>query len=98
MSCSRPKVFYVQVNITEDETKSFAAEFEGTDRGVVDLIREKVAQSKDVEFASVEKDHPEQTKVRLVVKSTKNAKAIISKAIEELQEEVKELSAQIPKK
>jgi DNA-directed RNA polymerase subunit L len=88
----------VQVNITEDETKSFIAEFEGTDRGVVELIKEKVAESKDVEFASVEKDHPEHAKVRLVVKSTRNAKALVLKAIEELQEEVKELSAQIPKK
>lgn len=88
----------MQVNITEDETKSFIAEFDGTDRAVVELIKEKVAESKDVEFASVEKDHPEQTKVRLVVKSTKNAKAIVAKAIEELEEEVKELSTQIPKK
>lgn len=92
------KVFYVQVNITEDETKSFTAEFTGTDRGIVDLIRERVAANKDVEFASVEKDHPERAAVRLVVKSSKNAKTIIVKAIEELQEEVKELSAQIPKK
>ncbi len=46
----------------------------------------------------MEKDHPEQTMVRLVVKSTKNAKGLVLKAIEELQEEVKELSAQIPKK
>ena len=65
---------------------------------MVELIREKVAQSKDVEFASVEKDHPERAMVRLVVRSTKNARTVVLKAIEELQEEVKELSAQIPKK
>jgi DNA-directed RNA polymerase subunit L len=88
----------VHIKIIEDETKGFTAEFEGTDRGIVELIREKVAQGKDVEFASVEKDHPEQTMVRLVVKSTKNAKGLVLKAIEELQEEVKDLSAQIPKK
>ena len=92
------QVFHVQIKIIEDETKGFIAEFEGTDRGVVELIKEKVAQGKDVEFASVEKDHPEQAKVRLVVKSTRNAKALVVKAIEELQEEVKELAAQIPKK
>ena len=91
-------MFYVQIKIIEDETKGFIAEFEGTDRGVVELIREKVAAGKDVEFASVEKDHPERTQVRLVVKSTKNARTLVLKAIEELQEEVKELAAQIPKK
>ena len=88
----------MQVKIIEDETKIFIAEFEGVERSVVELIREKVADSAGVEFASVEKDHPEIGNPRLVVKSTKSAKAIVIKAIEELQEEVKELSTQMPKK
>jgi len=88
----------MRINIIEDETKSFIAEFTGVDRGVVDLIREKVLGSAGVEFASIEMAHPEIGGPRLVVKSTKNAKSIVLKAVEELQEEVKELASQMPKK
>ncbi len=88
----------MHIKIIEDETKSFVAEFDGVDRSIVDLIREKVLASSGVEFASVEKTHPEIGGPRLVVKSTKSARAVVLKAIEELQDEVKELATQIPKK
>ena len=45
----------MHIKIIEDETKSFVAEFDGVDRSIVDLIREKVLASSGVEFASVEK-------------------------------------------
>jgi DNA-directed RNA polymerase subunit L len=88
----------MHIKIIEDETKSFIAEFSGVDRSVVDLIRERLLNSAGVEFASVEKTHPEIGSPRLVVKSTRNARSIVLKAVEELQEEVKELASQMPKK
>ncbi|VVB77027.1 RNA polymerase Rpb3/Rpb11 dimerisation domain protein [uncultured archaeon] len=88
----------MHINVIEDETKSFIAEFEDTDRSVVELIREKLADNKDVEFSSIERDHPEAKSMRLVVKSSKNAKSIVLKAIDDLQDEIKEISSQIPKK
>jgi DNA-directed RNA polymerase subunit L len=88
----------ISVNVIEDDGKSFVAEFVGADRSLPDLIRSKVAESKEVEFASVEKDHPEIGNPRLVVKASRNAKGHVLKAIEELEEQLKELSAELPKK
>jgi DNA-directed RNA polymerase subunit L len=88
----------MNVKIVEDEPKSIVIELEGFDRGIAELIKEKVSESKDVEFASVEKDHPETGFPRLVVKASKNAKGHVVKAIEALQEEIKELEKEIPKK
>jgi len=88
----------MQVKIVEDESKSLVIEFEGADRSLVELIKEKLEDSKDVEFSSVEKDHPEVGVPRLVVKSSKNAKALVIKAIEQIEDELKELAAEIPKK
>jgi DNA-directed RNA polymerase subunit L len=88
----------IKVNVIEDESKSFVAELEGADRSIAEMIKERLSDSKDVEFTSVEKDHPETGSPRLVVKSTKNARGLVVKAIEELQDELKELAGEIPKK
>jgi DNA-directed RNA polymerase subunit L len=88
----------MNIKIIEDEPKSLIIEFVGFDRGIAELIKEKVSESKDVEFASVEKDHPETGVPRLVVKASKNAKGHVMKAIEALQDEIKELVSEIPKK
>lgn len=88
----------IKVKIIEDEPKSFVAELVGADRSLAALIQEKLSNSKDVEFASVEKDHPETGDPRLVVKSSKNARSLIVKAIDDLQDELKELAGEIPKK
>jgi DNA-directed RNA polymerase subunit L len=88
----------MKVNIIEDDAKSFIAEFEGIDRGIAELIKEKLSENKDVEFASVEKDHPQTGVPRLVVKSSKSAKGQVVKAIEALEEEIKDLASEIPKK
>ncbi len=88
----------MKLTLIKDEQKDLEIEFEGVDRGIPDLIRGKLLESKDVEFAGVVKEHFEVSKPRLVVKSTKNAKTLVLKALEELQDELKELSAQVPKK
>ncbi len=88
----------IKVNIIEDESKSFVAELIGADRSVAELIKEKLGENKDVEFSSVEKDHPETGDPRLIVKSSKNAKGLALKAIEAAEEELKEIAGEIPKK
>lgn len=88
----------IKINVIEDDGKSFVAEFVGADRSLPDLIKSRLAGSKEVEFASVEKEHPEIGDPRLVVKASRNAKAHVLKAIEALEEELKELSAALPKK
>ncbi|MDE1762341.1 MAG: hypothetical protein KGH59_03800 [Candidatus Micrarchaeota archaeon] len=88
----------MKVNIIEDEPKSLIVEFEGMDRAFAELIKYELLKSKDVEFASATKEHPELGWPRLIVKSSKSARALVLKAIEEAQEEMKEIKAQIPKK
>jgi DNA-directed RNA polymerase subunit L len=88
----------MNVKIIEDESKSLVIELHGFDRSIAELIKEKVSESEDVEFASVEKDHPEIGVPRLVVKSSKSAKAHVLKAIESLKDELTELEKEIPKK
>lgn len=55
-------------------------------------------ENKDVEFAGVVKDHPDIAKPRLIVRSSKNVKAILAKVVEQLQDDIKELSSSLPKK
>ena len=88
----------MKINIIEDEPKSLVLEFEGMDRAFAELIKYELQQNKDVEFASATKEHPELGWPRLIVKASKSAKAQVLKAIDDAQEEMKELKAQIPKK
>jgi DNA-directed RNA polymerase subunit L len=88
----------MKLNLIEDEKESLVIEFEGVDRGIPDLIKSKLLDNKDVNFASVVKEHFEVSKPRLVVKSEKNAKTLVLKAIEDLEDELKELQSQVPKK
>lgn len=88
----------MKINILEDESKSMVVEFEEVDRGIPELIKEKIAEGKDVEFVGVVKEHPEAKGIRLIVRSEKNAKGLIVKAVEGLQEDLKDLASQIPKK
>ncbi|MDE1823893.1 MAG: hypothetical protein KGI00_01110 [Candidatus Micrarchaeota archaeon] len=88
----------MKLNFIEDEAKSLTIEFEGFDRGIPDLIKDRLLESKDVDFAGVVKEHPELGNPRLVVKAEKNARHLVLKAIEEVQEEFKELASQVPKK
>ncbi len=88
----------IKLNILEDEPKSFVAELVGADRSLAELIKEKVSEGKDVDFASVEKDHPETGDPRIIVKASRNAKGIVAKAIEELEDQMKDIASEIPKK
>ena len=87
----------MKLNIIEDETKSMIIELVDADRGIADLIRDRLAEKKDIEFVSVIKTHPDVGQPRLIVKSNKNARAAILKALDEVQEEIDEFAKQLPK-
>ncbi|MGC8548019.1 MAG: RpoL/Rpb11 RNA polymerase subunit family protein [Candidatus Micrarchaeia archaeon] len=86
------------ISIIEDTPKSLVIEFQGIDRGVAEAIADKLQNAEGIDFAGVEKEHPEIGNPRLVVKASKNPKALVSKAIDELLEEVEQLKVQMPKK
>ena len=88
----------MKVNIVEDEAKSLVVEFQGADRAFAELIKYKLLESKDVDFASATKEHPELGWPRLIVKSSKSARSLVLKAIEQVEDDIKELHSQIPKK
>ena len=86
----------MELEIIEDEPKSIILEFRGADRGIADVIKDRLLLNKDVEFAGVVKEHPEIGMPRLVVKAGK-PKAAVLKAVEEVQAEMKEFASQLPK-
>lgn len=88
----------VKLNIIEDEAKSLILEFDEADRGIAELIKDKLLKNKDVSFTSVIREHPQIGKPRLVVKSEKNARPLVLKAVEEVEDDLKELASKIPKK
>ena len=88
----------MKINITEDDSKGFIVEFDGADRSIADLIKNKLSDKKEVKFVTVVKDHPEVANPKLVVKAGKNPKALIEKAIDEIQGELKEFEGMLPKK
>jgi DNA-directed RNA polymerase subunit L len=87
----------MKLNILEDETKSMIIEFVDSDRAIAELIKDKLMNKADVEFAGVMKTHPEVGHPRLILKTTKNARALILKALEEIEEEVDDMAKQLPK-
>ncbi len=89
----------MKLNFVEDETKSVVIEFVDADRSLPEMIKSKLIDNKDVEFVGVVKEHPEIARPKLILKSSKkNARTLIIKAVEELQDDVKELAAALPKK
>ena len=88
----------MKLNFVEDETKSVVIEFVDADRSVPEMIKSKLIDDKDVEFVGVVKEHPDINKPKLIVKSTKNVRALILKAVEELQDDIKDLASSLPKK
>ena len=86
----------MKLNIVQDEQKEIIIEFDSSiDRGIPELIKSKLLDDKNVTFAGVVKEHPERGNTKLIVKSTKTVKPLIEKAIEELEEEFKEMSSGI---
>lgn len=88
----------MKLNFIEDDSKSLIVEFEDADRSIAEMIKSKLIDNKDVDFVGVVKEHPDIDRPRLIVKSSKNARTLVSKAIEELQDDVKDLAASLPKK
>jgi DNA-directed RNA polymerase subunit L len=88
----------MKLNIVEDGKKGVVIEFVDVDKGVADLIKAKLMQNKDVDYVGVVKEHFEVSNPKLLIRSGKNAKTLVIKAVEELEDEMKELSSQVPKK
>jgi DNA-directed RNA polymerase subunit L len=89
---------WLKIKTLKDETKELVIEFETKDLTIPDLIAGELLSSDDVEFAGVAKDHPETGSAVLTIKSKKNAKSALMKAIESLDEQFTELKTQVSKK
>ena len=88
----------MELSFIEDEPKSVIVEFVGMDRSIPEMVKSKLIANKDVDFVGVVKEHPEIERPKLIVKSDKNARTLVAKAVEELEDDIKELSASLPKK
>ncbi len=88
----------MKLNIAEDGANSIVIEFVDMDRSLPEMIKSKLIGSKEVTFVGVVKERPDVNTPKLIVKSSKNARSLVLKAVEELQDDIKELSSKIPKK
>jgi DNA-directed RNA polymerase subunit L len=88
----------LKLKVLKDESKELMVEFETKDLTIPDLIASELLSEEDVDFAGVSKDHPETGNVVLVVKSKKNAKSELLKAIGRIDESFAEIKTQISKK
>lgn len=88
----------LKLKVIKDESKELMVEFDTKDLTIPDLIASELLSEDDVEFAGVSKDHPETGNVLLVVKSKKNAKSELLKAIGRLDESFGEIKTQLSKK
>jgi len=88
----------MKIKVIKDETKELMIEFDTKDLTIPDLIAAELLDEDDTEFAGVTKDHPETGNVVLVLKSKKNAKSELIKAIERISEKYEELKLSSKKK
>ena len=88
----------MELKFIEDDAKSLVVEFVNADRGIAEMIKAKLLENKDVDFAGVVKERPDINNPKLIVKSGKNARSLVAKAVEELQDDLKDLSSHLPKK
>jgi len=88
----------MKMDIVEDESNSLIIEFDGIDRGILDLIKEKMIGNKDVDFVTVTKMHPESSTTRLVIKASKSPRSLLQKAVSDAEKEVEEMRDAIKKK
>lgn len=84
--------------VIKNDAKELRIEFESGDLTVPDLIAGALLKNDSVEFAGVEKEHPEVGRPLLVVKSKRSARGDLLKAIEGLDEEFEDLKGQLSKK
>ena len=87
----------MKIKVIKDETKELMIEFETKDLTIPDLISGELVNEEDTEFAGVSKDHPETGNAVLVLKSKKNAKSELLKAIGRIDDQFTELKSQIGK-
>ncbi len=83
------------MKVLKDESKELVIEFDTRDLTIPDLIAHELLADESTEFAGVSKDHPETGNAVLALKSKKNAKAELLKAIERIDEQVAELKKQL---
>ena len=88
----------MKLNFVEDDAKSMVVEFIDADRSLPEMIKSKLLDNKDVDFVGVVKERPDINTPKLVVKSSKNARVLVLKAVEALQDDIKELASSVPKK
>ncbi len=88
----------MKMNVVEDSQKSLILDFEGIDRGILDIVKDKLIGNKDVDFVTVTKEHPESSATRLVIKSSKNPGTLLLKAISDSEKEISEMLNAIKKK
>ncbi len=88
----------MKLEIIEDEPKTLVIEFEDADRSVAEAIKGEIIDSESADFVAVVKEHPELNKTRLIVKASRNPKGLVSKAIEDIEEKLKEVESKLPKK
>ncbi|MGI0100102.1 MAG: RpoL/Rpb11 RNA polymerase subunit family protein [Candidatus Micrarchaeaceae archaeon] len=85
----------MKIKVLKDESKELMIEFDTKDLTIPDLIASELVDEDDTEFAGVSKDHPETGNVVLVLKSKKQAKSELLKAIGRLDEQFAELKEQL---
>ena len=88
----------MKIKVLKDESKELMIEFETKDLTIPDLIANELLSEEDTEFAGVSKDHPETGNVMLVLKSKKQAKAELLKAIGRVDDQFSDLKDQLSAK
>lgn len=88
----------MKIKVLKDESKELMLEFDTKDLTIPDLIANELLNEDETEFAGVSKDHPETGNVVLVLKSKKQAKSELLKAIGRIDEQFADLKEQLSAK
>lgn len=88
----------MKIKVLKDESKELIIEFDTKDLTIPDLIANELVNEDETEFAGVSKDHPETGNAVLILKSKKQAKTELLKAIGRIDDNFAELKTQISKK
>ncbi len=88
----------MKIKVLKDESKELMMEFDTKDLTIPDLIANELLNEDETEFAGVSKDHPETGNVVLVLKSKKQAKSELLKAIGRIDEQFADLKEQLSAK
>ncbi|MCL4411519.1 DNA-directed RNA polymerase subunit L [Candidatus Marsarchaeota archaeon] len=89
----------MEINTIKEEGKELVIEFVTKDMTILDLVAGELLQNDDVEFAGVEKDHPEIGNPRLVIRtSKKKPKEALEKALENIDETFSDMKKSFSKK